>query len=126
MNGKGILFIALAIVVFCVAGLGIFGNMAAPQKTTGTVQMVQPCGWFWCADYDSQYSETNKNNSQANQNNGEANLYNAQAKQVESRTVIVQQQLVGYGLLMGVCGAGLLVLVVVIVVMPVLGRMGGG
>jgi hypothetical protein len=124
MNAKALL-VFVGLIVFCVATFGIFASMVQPQMTTGTVNMVQPCGWFWCMQYDREYSEINVNNSQSNQNNGEANLLNAQATQVVGGTATVRNQQVGFGFVMGICGAGLALLALVVIVLPVLGRVVG-
>jgi len=83
----GYFLIIVAVMAMC----AITFNAATPQKTTGTVVMVQPCGWFWCAEYDAHYAEhVNQPNSEANKNNGEANYYNSQAEQTASQTTTGQ------------------------------------
>lgn len=85
---KVIMFLVLlGAVFFC----GFLTQAVKPQKvdpSNGSIQMVQPCGWFWCANYDQQYAEhVNVPNSQANEQNGQANLYNAQATAIVNQTV---------------------------------------
>lgn len=49
----------------------------SPRKSTilEPIQMVQPCGWFFCAETDAVYAEhVNLPNSSANLNNSEALL----------------------------------------------------
>jgi uncharacterized protein YfaP (DUF2135 family) len=76
---------------------------AAPQKTTGTIEMVQPCGWWWCADHDQQYAEhVNRPNSEANRNNSEARINNAEAESIEKSTAINQSSDRSLGFCMGV------------------------
>lgn len=88
MDGKGLLWIVVAIVA-CVLLTGIIGgNLAAPDKIDPekeSIEMVQPCGWIFCGDYDQQYAEhVNLPNSEANRNNAEANRVNAQATKIVS------------------------------------------
>lgn len=95
--------VVIGAIYFCFALI----NASAPEKTTGTIEMVQPCGWFWCAEYDAHYAqEVNVPNSQANENNSESNLNNAQATQISSNTVKSQALDKFGGFLSGVCFIG--------------------
>lgn len=102
-NAKFALFAGvLFVVIVCSWAIGIFG----PEKTTGTIEMVQPCGWFWCAGYDSHYAQNvNLPNSQANSNNGEAAVSFAQATQITGDAIKSQTQTATAGAMFGFYGA---------------------
>jgi len=58
----------------------------SPEKTTGEIEMLQPCGWPWCMEWDAQYADNNLKNAQANMYNSEGELLIAQAENVKART----------------------------------------
>lgn len=79
-------------VIIIIAALMLLGICSAmysgvmPEKTTGEIEMLQPCGWPWCAEWDAHYAErVNEPNSRANLNNGQAELYNAQAAYAQAK-----------------------------------------
>jgi hypothetical protein len=77
-NGTKAILVLLAVIFAC--GATVSGVM--PQKTTGEIVMVQPCGWPWCMGYDAHYAQdVNEPNSRANLNNSEANKNNSEAKE---------------------------------------------
>jgi uncharacterized protein YfaP (DUF2135 family) len=115
---KQFMFFVFALAVVGMALIGLL----QPQKTTGTVEMVQPCGWPWCAGYDSHYAqEVNVPNSEANQNNGEATLDNARATAVIVEAYRVENNTeVKTGVALGMCGSaffGVFILLVGLIAM---------
>lgn len=96
------ILICIALVAMC----SLTVNALSPQKVDpakDSIQMVDVCGWPWCAGYDQQYAEhVNQPNSEANRNNGEANLYNAQATQIASETGETQKAVAMTGAIAGI------------------------
>lgn len=87
MNSKTF-FVVTGFIVLVIVFLGLF----QPAKTTDNVNMVQPCGWPWCAIYDQSYSQVNERNAHANEMNASANKLNAQATQIVSQTKAEQRK----------------------------------
>lgn len=79
-----VVLVLFVLVMLFVCSLTYAGTM--PQKTTSEIEMIQPCGWPWCMDYDAHYAEkVNEPNSRANENNAHAELYNAQAAYAKAK-----------------------------------------
>jgi uncharacterized protein YfaP (DUF2135 family) len=109
MNDNKI-FSILAVLAMCVlCGFSILA--VEPQKTTSEIEMVQPCGWFWCAAYDAQYAEhVNEPNSRANLNNAQASAYDAIADKMRAEESLNRLAILGGYLLMAV-GFGVVFLI---------------
>jgi hypothetical protein len=81
MSGK---FVLVILLLACVFGCFVFYTATVPQKTTDTIEMLQPCGWPWCASYDSHYAQN------VNEPNSRANLNNAVAVKEKSEAELLQ------------------------------------
>jgi hypothetical protein len=92
----------------------------SPQKTTGEIVMLQPCGWPWCASYDSHYAQNvNEPNSRANLNNMEGKKYAAEAESIKAQTARENIPLTVFSwiagsmaALFGIGGVGVIVIIV--------------
>jgi hypothetical protein len=85
MKGESKLVLVLALIGITLAcSFAILRT--SPQKTTGTIDMVQPCASFWCMAWDAHYAgNVNLPNSQANENNSQARLNDAQAELLQAQ-----------------------------------------
>ena len=128
MNGK-VLLVIVAVLMACVFMFGIAGNLVAPDKIDPekeSIEMVQPCGWVWCAEYDAQYAEhVNLPNSESNRNNAEANVLNAEATQVVSETWQQDTKVFGEGTFVGALVGGFITIVATVIAILVIGAIVG-
>ena len=86
MKGQSEQRVFVFLMVLGLIGLCIFTTLeAAPVKTTGEIEMVQPAGWAWNMEYDAHYAqEVNEPNSRANLNNAEAEKAMADAARIKA------------------------------------------
>ena len=92
LGGKTmIVIIGLVLFVVFMAMCGAAYQAMAPTfvRSDNQINMIQPCGWFFCSGYDRSSADINQTNSEANKNNGEAHAYDA----VATKTVAEADQI---------------------------------
>jgi hypothetical protein len=107
---KVVMILALIAVVFMCS---VMYSGIAPERTTGTIDMVQPKGWLWTKGYDAHYAgNVNLPNSQANENNSQARLNDAHAEKVKAEAAQPYMLLHGLGLFASIIGFVIVMIVV--------------